>query len=161
MMTEDLSGDCLNIPPQWRFLHRPLSTDSKPLTLCSAFILQTGEGVISTCEIWVFLWGGNQDWQRGVPDPPHPPNPKHSRHGSCGAAAWAEHKWELWCDPMPTANPLCTALAVSCASPYTERKSLVLDGDTDLAAPDTANIDQPLCKGALLIYPKSVHHPGK
>lgn len=163
MMTEDLSGDCLNIPACWRFLHRPLF--QSPSTSHSAVHLFSKQGRVLTCGVWVSLWGGKQDWQRGDSWPTPAPQtlfivlsdmvpvvllPELSTNGSFGV---------ILC-PHQTLSALP---ALSCASPYTERKSPIpsRDGVTDLSASETANIDQPLWKGALLIYPKWVHPPWK
>lgn len=166
MMTEDLSGDCLNIPAWWRFLHRPLFHSLQvPHTLQCIYSPNRGGCYLNMWSLGVSVGRKTGLAERGPLAHPSPPNPsivppdmvpvvllpELSTNGSFGA---------ILCPHQTLSAP--PALAGSCASSYTDRKAWSSrDVDTDPSASEIANIDQPRCKGALLIYPKPVLHPGK
>lgn len=85
MMTEDLSGDCLNIPAWWRFLHRPLF--QSPSTSHSAVHLFSKQGRVLTCGVWVLCEEENRTGREGTPDPPQLPKPY----------LLCFQTWFLWC----------------------------------------------------------------
>lgn len=126
MMTEDLSGDCLNIPAQWRLLHRPLFHSLQAPDTLQCIYSPNREGC------YLNMWsldasvGRKQDWQRGDPWPTQPPKsyllclqtwflvvllPELSANGSFGV---------ILCPRQNLSAP--PALAVSCASPYREEE---------------------------------------
>lgn len=130
MMTEDLSGGCLNIPAWLRFLHRPLFHSLQaPHTLQCIYSPNRAGCYFSTWSLGVSVGRKTGLAERGPLTHPRPQTlsivppvmvpvllllPELSTNGSFGAIL-CSHK-------------TLSALAVSCASPHTERKSLVLKG---------------------------------
>lgn len=159
MMTEDLSGHCLNMPARWRFLHRPLFHSLQaPHTLQCICSPNRGGSYLNTWSLGVSV-GRKTGLAERDPNPPQHPKPwalsLQTWLPCCCCLSWAHTGALAW--SCAHTKPSLHSQHWQCPVPpltQTGRAWSSRDGITGLSASETANIDQPLCKGALLIYPK-------
>lgn len=166
MMTEDLSGDCLNISTRWRFLHRRLFHRLQaPHSLQCIYSPNRGGYYLNMWSLGVSV-GRKIALAERDSNPPQPSKPwalcLQTWFLWCCCLSWAQMGALVW--PCAHTRPSLHSQHWQCAVPPLTQRGRAWssrDRDSGPSASGTANIDQPLCQESLLIYPKPVHPPWK